>query len=324
MLNRKYPFWVLTFIGAGILFSLRFNYGNDYKSYEETFYLSEVGLSFWGEKDILFTLLLSFAPSFEIFVAISTSILLISIFFVCRVINSEQRFWFILFYFFNPFIFLTQLSAIRQSLAISFINLAAYAIIRYKNKMAAIFSAIAPLGHISALSVTPVFFSARLINSYSRLRLVSLFSFMIIIGMMLFPLLDSLLFHFDIFVHYKAYLEDAEKGSVLSFLFNLFLLGFLIFHINKVNRSLLFLGCVGLSIKLISINALMLNRIAMYLDVFIVLSISFVLASIKNKTLKLGFASTLLMTYILRYFLFFTNETWSAFHDIKFIFMAPF
>ncbi|PWW06857.1 MULTISPECIES: EpsG family protein [Pseudidiomarina] len=315
--NSRYPLWLLGIFIGTLIFGIRVNYGNDFESYSESFYLSEIGVYFWGMADILYVFFIEVSPSFEFFIFVTTFLLFLSIALVGSALPRHERFFFICLYFLNPFIFLMQLSAIRQSIAISFVNFAAFLIIKNKNKLSFVLSSIASLAHSSAIVSAPALIVGSLLSERISKVYVAFFAFTsVILGLYLFPYLENFLLSIEQLSGYIHYLEEAEQGSLMSFVLSVMLLSFIIIRYDTIHKSVALLSIFGLIVKLISTNALMLSRIVMYFDVFILISFSFLLFKERSSWFGFWLFGVLTVTYIFRYIKFFVSQYWVMFHDL--------
>ena len=138
----------------------------------------------------------------------------------------------------------------------------------------------------------------------------------VILGLYLFPYLENFLLSIEQLSGYIHYLEEAEQGSLMSFVLSVMLLSFIIIRYDTIHKSVALLSIFGLIVKLISTNALMLSRIVMYFDVFILISFSFLLFKERSSWFGFWLFGVLTVTYIFRYIKFFVSQYWVMFHDL--------
>ncbi len=108
-------------LGFGILFlfaALRYDYGNDYNNYHIHYLQIQAGDFSAYESEPLFTALNQAVPHFYLLIALTSLLFLAGVWaFLCMALPEERRWMGLAIFVGNPYLFLMNLSAIRQSLA---------------------------------------------------------------------------------------------------------------------------------------------------------------------------------------------------------------
>ena len=118
----------VSFLLIFIFSALRYGFGNDYFSYMNIFNTIKItGWHSYLSTNALFILLNKFAPNFQMVIAITSAMFLIPVYFLI-VKNVEAKYHVISLgiFLFHPYLFIVNLSAIRQSIAAALFICAVY------------------------------------------------------------------------------------------------------------------------------------------------------------------------------------------------------
>ena len=306
-LNKKAPFYILTFSTLFLFLALRYNYGNDYLSYFTIHNQINSGMSAWGENDTLFKYLNLTIKNFYWLIAF------ISMFYIVTIYYLNEYWISIFLLLFNPYLFLIHLSSLRQTIAICFIIWAVNLGIKRGFFSYLILILIACGFHKSAIVMLPLYFFMK----ESKIKKNNIITILIILTiLMTTPLLNSILNKIIIYFpnNYKFYLEQGLQNSITSTLISGIFFIITILNINKLDGKSIVYGKLYLVSTIISILAFkvsMISRIGMYFDVFMIIAIPNILSKVKNRLYKSILLITIISICILRYVLFFTDPIWN-------------
>lgn len=338
--RRITAIYKIAFLSIFFFAAFRYMYGNDYLNYLEAFWIIKDG----GQKfsqEILYVILNKLTPSFHVLIAITSA------FFVCILYNfliknvPIQYAWIGMFILLiNPYIFLVNLSAIRQCLAMTFFILATHLIYTRKYHWYIISILLAALFHKSALILLPICFIVTPKPVHNKHVWLILF---IVFALFFFVDLDQLLFWGASFFQDKNYIyfaqQDSQNSLRATLLTSLYFF-YTLFNLPKMNgKTLVFckLYLIGTILGVLAFRFSMFTRIQMYFDVFSVVALPMIFKAVQDKGYiyidpnnallafwqcinKYAFPILLVSIYLLRYYSFFTNPLWYRFNEYHTIF----
>lgn len=312
----------VSFVLIFIFLALRFNFGNDYKAYYESFISINQSNSFglfdsYNQFEIGWTFLNRlFEPvGFFSMVAFLAAIHCFVIYRFIKKYLPVKYYWFAVFlYIFNTGFLLVLSSAMRQSVAITLFIVAIEFI--YKRKALLYYATImlASLFHTSALFLLPLYFLTyinwRINVPYAFLILVifsSLFIFRESLTMQINSLVQT---HFD---KYETYQTAGHIGTGLGVLFSSFLLILTITlsRYYKGENALIFKIAI-LSYLLIPLGLIimMIGRLGFYLAPATLISYPLIFSKINNIILKRGLILSLVFINLYGFYQFFHSIVW--------------
>lgn len=325
----------LSFIILFAFAALRYNYGSDYVSYFRKYCSIKSGHASPYKMEYIFTLLNRISPSYYVLIAITSAVFVYAIYRLITKNLDENLVWFGLFILLvNPYLYLMNLSAIRQCMAM--VLLIAAVPFANKRKAAPYFFLIvlSVMCHKSAIIMLPLYFilNDRQIKKSELVIWTAVILVLISFGGIVGKLLDYVVRIFDD-SNYVEYFSSGKTNSLRSVLLSSIFYVYVIINIRKlsgVNLAYAKLYLIGISLSLVAYRASMLTRPEMYFDIFSVVVLPNMLkinreiersqAISLNKSYPAGlFLSnyvlpTLMITvYLLRYYSFFTNPLWVAF-----------
>ena len=320
--GRKY-LYILSFILIFLFLALRFEYGNDYNSYlwiyeniqhngvEGIDERIELGWILLNKSflNLNFYYLIAFLSFFHVFIAY---------FFIKKYVNSKF-YWLSLFvYLIDINIMLMNLTALRQSVAISFYILFVDSLIQNKYFKSLFFALIGINFHGSSAVVFVLTFILYLFKWVSTrfysITILFLFLFLFLFGDFLLLKFNFLFNYFD---KYSDYSEFGNVGSGIGLFINfIFLIFYSLALLNsKNNEETLILKIFMMKFLLIplSLNLIMLSRLAFFFDFLSIVSVYLVVKNIYNFYLKVIFLLLYLIWYLIGYFRFFFDPVWTKY-----------
>ena len=329
---QKLPFIVLAFIS-----SIRYMYGNDYTSYHRCFELIKSGSGNPFEEELLYSALNKLLPSFYILIVV-TSIFFIHVIHMLIKINIESKYiWISVFIFLiNPYLFLMNLSAIRQCIAMCFFILAVEMAI--KKKIWGYFGCliVAILFHKSAMILLPIIFL--ITNQKVNVKKIVI----IMLGMILLlsyddltSVINNILGYFE-FTSYSSYISDGIGNSIRATILSSCYFIYVLFNMPKMEGKYLVYGKLylyGTMLSVLAYRISMLTRVQMYFDIFSIIVIPYLFTRRPmNGKLTIYAKSSetiyevfnryflpciIIIIYCLRYYSFFNNTLWESFYKYR-------
>lgn len=331
----------IAFIILFVFAALRYGYGNDYFSYLKWYqYIQQGGQSPYDE-EILFTLLNEVMPSFQMLVVFTSAVFIgTSCYLIRNTLDNSYACIGLLIFVINPYLFLMNLSALRQSMAIACFLIATRRGIAKKPIGFLAWILIGCLFHKSAIILLPTYFlmKEQKINWKHILALV--IAVLVVVG---FVDLGQIINQFADMFNDANYLSHANNGISNSLRATLLTgIGFLYIAMNlpKLHGSdqvYAKLYLISLIFGIFAYQVSMLTRIQMYFDIFAVVSLPRLvqinledgaakysaddwLEGVKQIFQKYILPFLVFLVYVLRYYSFFTNSAWSAFFEYYTIF----
>jgi hypothetical protein len=270
------------FVVVFLFLALRYNYGNDYQSYYEMFRKissdSNIGY-FRGDLRaeagwILVCRLFKRFGYFALIAAIAMFNSVVIYRFVAKYV-SPRYYWFaVFFYTFNPNIMLIQLSAIRQSIAISIFLLSVEYLYRRMAIRYCLCILVAALFHATALVLLPLVLLGVVNFRFNRLTAIAVFA-----GYLsLFRVRSDIVASLYVFVlinvgEYSSYLRESDANPGLGYALYTVLLLLVLYYAKYSRREHLLLTKVGLfyfACFPLALLATMLSRFGFYFAPFLV------------------------------------------------------
>lgn len=334
---------IMSFFILFLFSALRYMYGNDYPGYLSEFNKIKLGIrSLYSEQ--LFIYLNRISPSFFFMIAVISGVFVLTIYLLVTRNLSKRYAWLGLFIFVvSPYLFLMNLSAIRQCIAM----LLFIAAIPYGMKRKPIpFCLLLFIGtqfHKSAFLLFPVYFI--LSPKPFRRRNVLLVLAALAIMFQLSATNDVALWiarQFDDsnYVHYASgELGNSLRATLLSGIYFVYVL----LNMDKLEgKKLIYakLALVSYSMSILAYQLSLFTRVQMYFDIFTIVAIPTIIERVNaegkiyinranpQETVwkcinKYVLPALIIAIYFLRYYSFFTNPMWSSFADYQTIFSAP-
>ena len=324
----KYKNIRLTGLGFFLLSAfaaLRYDYGNDYNSYRRAYDAIRSGESMF-KNEILYGFLNKISPSFHILIAI-TAIFFVWV--VYRLVKKQligvYQGMAVLIFVINPYLFLMNLSAIRQCIAMCIFIIATKYIQERNVVKYLLLILLASMFHTSVLVLLPVylFVNDRPMSKLQTFILVAGMLILLFEGAAFTNLVETGLLILDD-SNYTYYFSSGSTNSLRATL----LTGvyFVYVSINLPNLKGYKLICgklylIGSFLGMLAVHLSMLTRIQMYFDIFSIIAIPAIIEHHINNA-EVGwkkmvnlyfFPALLLVIYLLRYYSFFTNPMWHRF-----------
>lgn len=322
---RRY-FLFLSFFILFVFAAIRYNYGNDYASYYEWFEWIHRGGDSPYKGQVGFTWLNVIMPNFFLLVVAVSLLFLWCVYKLIRDNVEEQVYGLAVFIFVvNPYLFLMNLSAMRQSIAISFFIIAVEFARKRKLVPYILLILLAGIFHISALVLLPFYI---IINEKKINAVFGIITLAIIVIFFVDTKIfqDSISFVLSVFddKEYNYLYTDSATNSLRATLLSSVTLVYVLINLNKMSgKGLMYskLYLVSMIFALFEYRLSMLTRIQMYFDIFSVVALpSIFLTNFKSFYGKCDrifnvylFPAAILIIYFARYYSFFTNTLWEDF-----------
>lgn len=326
LLNKNKRLLSILFFALFVFSAIRYDYGNDYASYLRWFnYIKSTGSNPFGEQ-ILYTFLNKISPSFNFLLTIVSGFYLYTVY---RLIKNNVSDNYIgvsfLIFLINPYLFLMNLSAIRQSIAIALFIIAVYFSKKRKIIPYIVLILLATLFHKSAIILLPFYFWAngKKVKKWHIIAILAVIVFLFFTPDKFNDLITYFLEFFDDKT-YNHYFSEGTGNSIRSTVLTAVYLIYLLLNIFKLDgKALVYtkLYVIALIFAVLAYKLSMLTRLQMYFDIFSVVSLPGIIEwNIKNNQKQISvlfnvyiFPLLILLIYILRYYSFFTNELWQSF-----------
>lgn len=318
-LNRKYPFWLFSFLILFLFSALRYDFGPDYMAYFNIFNSIQDGTSSWGQSDWLYKQLNLWIPNFFVLIALLSLFYTFSVGSLIRSNLKVKDYWFsFLILLINPYIFLVHQSSIRQTISICIVVLSISFIIKRKLIRYTVLVLIATGFHASAIIVFPLYFilNEKKIVSWNKLAIIgglAVLLFTPIFDVIAYKMLEYMPIHYRFY--YEQGLQNTTRATILSSVYFFVVL----FNINKLHgREIIYgkLSLVATMLSILALRASMINRIGMYFDIFLIVTLPQIFSKIERKTHKCMLFVLLITIYLLRYYSFFTDPVWSKAYGV--------
>lgn len=344
---RLYKF---SFVILFLFCALRYGFGNDYFSYYEGFEAIHNGEDAFGGQ-YLYILLNKIFPNFYLLIAAISLVYVVAIYFLMISNVPKQIIWLSMFILLiNPYVFLINLSAIRQCIAmILFIRAIKYAIEK-KFIVYICFIIAATLFHASAIILLPVYFiiNEKKVSVKTAVMITAGVIFLLVVSGILLRVLTWIVKLFNN-PNYEHYLNQGSTNSLQATLLSAIFFIYIIINLPSLSGKTLIYAKLYLLATILNVLAYrlsMLTRITMYFDVFSIVAIPLLIYENQNKfknTMKNAvenrvgsnsisvvyrvvnlyvFPCLIILIYLLRYYSFFTNPLWESFWEYHTIFDA--
>ena len=332
-IRRNRCFFYLSAVGLFLFAALRYGFGNDYFSYYRCFLeIRQMGENPFGS-EILFTALNYLLPHFYVLIAL-TSLAFVAC--VCVLIRRgvpDEWMWLsFALLLINPYLFLMNLSAVRQSLAlVCFVCAVPFA---YRRKPLPYFLLIlAACGfHNSAVVLLPVYFAANPapVSRRMTVMIALVTAGLLVLGHYLYQMLSSTLSLLQM-GQYQHVLSDGMHNSLRATLLSSITFLYLLWNLPRLRgKTLVYakLWTIGSMLSVLAFRMSMLTRIEMYFDFFSIVALPRMLTRPRRDEALPGlinnylFPAIMILILLLRYYSFFTNPMWESFFTYQTILSA--
>lgn len=330
-----------SFLILFIFAALRYMYGNDYGSYYYGYYQIKIGGESPYEGEWLFTLLNMICPDYMWVTVLTSAIFAYGVY---RLITCELPYRYmclgVFIFVVNPYLFLMNLSAIRQCMALMMFLLAVDAACRKKMFQYVLFIVLAGAFHKTAFLLLPLYFWC----NTKKVKTLWMLGIAVVVLCVLFVVdLNTIAMTvaewFDD-VDYINYLEDNLQNTLRATLLTSLYFFYTLFNLPKLEgRPLVYakLYLIGTMLSMFAFRLSMLTRIQMYFDLFSVVALPQIFMAVQKRGLvvvnqknvmltlwdcinKYVMPPLLVVVYILRYYSFFNNPMWESFTKYQTIF----
>lgn len=325
----------LSFLLLGIFAFLRYDYGNDYWSYFSCYEEIQCGGKNPFAHEYLFYWLNRLSPSFYILIgAVSLFFLWVVYKLIRDRLTGIYRGVALLIFLVNPYLFLMNLSALRQCIALGIFVLAISCAQQRKFLKYGALIAVATLFHASAVVLLPLYFIAneRKVKWQHMAVNIAVVMILLLDGTLLDTIVQMVLKWFDN-PNYTYLYERGLTNSLRATVLTGISFAYVALNLKHLKGYSLICGklyLTGLAFGVLAFRLAMFTRIQMYFDIFSLVAIAEILryhaTAQEGKWRKCihlyGFPTLIFTIYLLRYYAFFTNPMWSAFRTYHTIFEA--
>lgn len=323
---KKKSCLIFSFFIIGIFAILRYNYGSDYISYNRWFEHIKSGGESPYKNEIGFTILNQISPSFQILIAITSIFFLIIIYKLLS--NNLSPFFaglgFIVFII-NPYLFLMNLSAIRQCIALCIFVVSLKFAYERKFLIYCAFIMFATLFHSTVILLLPIYFVAhgKKLARFDVIIILVVFCVLMLENSLLEKLVDLGLVFFNN-NNYYHYIDSGVGNSLRATILTGVSFVYVLINLTKLrDKHLMYakLYLIGLTFGMLAHQFSMFTRFQMYFDIFSIVTlpgiINYYSCSDESKVAKIIniyiFPILILLIYLLRYLSFFFTPRWDSF-----------
>jgi len=328
---------ILVFLFA----ALRYMYGNDYSSYLSAFNRIKLGFASPFEGELLYTVLNVLCPTFDVLIVFASVVFVGGIYIFLSRNSSMWAFalgW--LIFLINPYLFLINLSAIRQCFAMMLFIVAVEFLINRQLIPYFIIVFIAAMFHNSAwllLICCLVVFGEQKQKLWSLVLSCVVVFFLFFNGIL--DLVNRGLLLFDD-KQYLIYTENSTGNSLRATLLTLTFFIYVCANLPKLDGKYRIYGrlyLIGLAMALLAYRMSAFARMQMYFDIFSVVVLPEIYGKVReegslyvdynnpHRTLwkfvnRYVLPFLIIVIYCLRYYSFFTTPRWDSFCTYQTIF----
>ena len=325
----RFAFFMLCLFAA-----LRYMYGSDYASYFQKFSAIQSGRKGVFEDEPLFTLLNVLCPSFHVLVAVTSFAFVIVMYYLITRNLPRNYVWVgLLIFIINPQLFLVNLSAMRQCLAM-LLFIAAIPFARQRKPIPyVLLLLIGAMFHKSTVILIPfyLFISPKPVKAGKIIAVLAVvFAGLYLVDVVGLAKVAALWFDDTEYMHYATNeITNSLRATLLTSVYFFFVL----FNLPKLKGRMLVYGklyLIGTMLGVLAFRLSMLTRIQMYFDIFSVVVIPAILIELRKEgKVKVDpsrpiksvwgcinhYALPILVftIYALRYYSFFTNPMWERY-----------
>lgn len=328
-LITRFAFFLLFLFAA-----LRYMYGSDYSAYFTKFNALHSGWKGFFDGEVLFILLNMVCPNFYVLVAVTSFAFVIVIYYLITRNLPRNYVWVgLLIFIINPQLFLVNLSAMRQCLAMLLFIAAIPFAYRRKPIPYILLLLVGALFHKSILILIPfyLFISPKPVRAGKIILVLAVvFAGLYLVDMVGLVKYVAAWFDDSQYMHYATNeMTNSLRATLLTSVYFVFVL----FNLPRLKGKMLVYGKLYLISTMLGVLAFrvsMLTRIQMYFDIFSVVVIPAILIELRKEgRVKVDrshpiasvwgcinhYALPILIfvIYGLRYYSFFTNPMWSRY-----------
>lgn len=326
--RRHRCFFYMAAAGLFLFAALRYGFGNDYFSYLRCYLeIRKMGENpFAGE--VLFTALNRIMPDFYWLIALSSLAFVAAVCLLIRSAVPEE--WMglsVALLLINPYLFLMNLSAIRQSLALVCF-LCAVPFARQRKPVPYCLLILTACGfHNSSVILLPVYFIAngKPVSRPATVMIAIGTVALLVVGHYLHKTLSSSLALLQM-TRYQHVLSEGMHNSLRATLLSAVTFVYLLWNMPRLRgKTLVYakLWLTGSALSVLAFRMSMLTRLEMYFDIFSIVALPRMLArprkdgAVPEMINSYLFPAAILLILLLRYYSFFTNPMWQSFFTYR-------
>lgn len=332
--QRHKCFWGLTVLGLFLFATLRYGFGNDYFSYYRCYLeIRKMGENPFG-REVFFTALNRALPHYYWLIVVCSFAFIAAVFWLIQRNIPLKWVWIsVAILLLNPYLFLVNLSAMRQSMAmVCFIYAVPFAIER-RPMPYCLMILIACGFHNSAIVLFPAYFAAsrRPVARKTTIWIMLITAALLALEQYLYQLMETGLALLQLMQYEHVLLENLHNSFRATLLSSVTYF-YLLWNLPRLGGKTLVYAKIWLIGSLMSILAFrlsMLTRLQMYFDIFSIVAFPrMMLAPCEKEKLpqvinRYLWPALILLILVLRYYSFFHNPMWESFHTYQTILTAP-
>lgn len=327
LIRKERISFLIAIIFLILFYSIRTDYGNDLPTYMESFEkLSNFQLSYVNDNDDRYepgwlTLNILFAPfGWQAFITFLTIIQFGTIYWLITKYVNAKYFWLIFaLYVLNSNLLLTDLSMLRQALAMHIVTWSIPLILDKKFFKAGIIILGASTIHTSAYAALLLLFFSLIKNINAKVIVICFLSIFVLLTAAESLVGDVLkiVFHSENFERYDYYSGDKVEGGMgLGVMLRVVICAWLLLNYSKTKESLFFNYAYALCVLTIpfSLSVQMIARIGMYFDLIGIVALQNLMD--KKQIVSIIFLMILFYISFLGYFAFFEIPIWKPYFSV--------
>ena len=333
-------------MGFFVLFlfaALRYMYGNDYASYYRWFLRINSGWKSPFDYEMLYTLLNRICPSFPVLIAVTSLVFICAVYTLVKRNVSSRYAWLSLFIFVvNPYLFLMNLSAIRQCLAMVLFMAAVPFGMERKPVRYTVLILLATMFHKSAFLLFPVYFILQPTQFRKRNVFAVLGMVILLVGFLDWSRITVTIATWfgdpNYVVHASSSVGNSVRATLLTSVYFLYIL----LNMEKLKgKTLVYakLSLLGYTLGILAFRIAMMTRVQMYFDIYSIVTLPNILEAVNREGKirvslvnpqetvwkcinKYVLPALILAIYLLRIYSFAANPRWRSFITYRTVFDA--
>jgi hypothetical protein len=333
---QLFPFLILFLFAA-----LRYKFGNDYNGYYQNFYLIKLGKTIYH--DVFFEYMNKIFPDFFSMIGVISLFYIGVVYWMVRKnVPSDYICGGLFVFVISPYLFLMNLSALRQCIAMLFFMVAIHFGTKKNYIVYVVLLLIASQFHSSALVLLPVIFvvNEKPFNKKYFIGFVSIVVLMLISD----GFVQSIGKFLDNYEEgrFSAYIDDELTNSLRATILSGISMVYVLINLPDLKGKALVYSKLYLlspTLAVLAVRLSQLTRIQMYFDIFAIVSLPLIFkhnlekgeviikpndefGAILEIFKRYVFPMLIIIIYFLRYYSFFTNPMWKSFTTYQTIFSA--
>lgn len=313
-------------IALFIFSALRYNFGNDYISYHEYYDAVHNGSKLLSIDEIGFYYINILFPNYYLMVAVLSAALILVVYkLIVNNLQPEEYAFGMFVFLLDPYMFLMNLSMIRQIIAVLIIM---YAFTLAKKKKMLLFILLCLLSatiHKSAIFILPLYFVFKRIDSIitkPKLFIPAIIALLFMGQIIVDPIVQYALKMMND-PNYYYYYQTVETNSIRATILSSIILLYMCLNIWRIDNDRMYYAKLSVFSLLFDVFAFvipMIGRMGAYFALYKLVSMPAIFVTCYKESKGIDrffnvivFPSLITIIYLLRLYSFFTNPMWDAF-----------